>query len=58
MRDRPLSRSNRPRRNEFARRSPNLKEIRNAQRLAAEVSKDLLSMMEAKPIDDAQVGRN
>jgi hypothetical protein len=53
MKDRPLNRSNRPRRNEFARRKPNVKEVRNAQKLAKDVSKDLYEMMESKPVKDA-----
>lgn len=37
--------------NEFRKRPPTVREIRDAQALAAKVSKDLLEMMESKPID-------
>jgi hypothetical protein len=46
-------RSKRPRKNEFANRPPNVKEVRDAQKLARKVSKELLNMMEATPKDAA-----
>jgi hypothetical protein len=46
-----LKRSKRPRKNDFAKRPPNVKEIRDAQKLAKKVSKELLDMMEAKPTE-------
>lgn len=39
------------RKNEFAKRPPNVKEVRDAQKLAKKVSKKLLEMMEAKPTE-------
>jgi hypothetical protein len=41
------------RRNELQRRPPTVKEIRDAQKLARKVSKDLYEMMEAKTVDAA-----
>jgi hypothetical protein len=50
MKRRPQRQSNKARRrNQFAKRPPNVKEVRDAQKLAGKVSKELLEMMEAKP---------
>jgi hypothetical protein len=48
----------RPKRiNEFRKRPPTVREIREAQKLAAKVSKDLLEMMGAKPTDKPNASR-
>jgi hypothetical protein len=37
--------------NEYRKRPPTAREIREAEKLAKKVSADLMAMMEAKPID-------
>ncbi len=42
-----------PNKNEFEKRSPNLKEINAAKRMARKVSKKLFELMESKTVKDA-----
>lgn len=52
MRRKPVRQFNRTRKNEFQHRPPNVKEVRDAQKLARKVSKDLYEMLEAKEVKE------